>query len=204
MSETQETHEKQDFVRSIIEGNLTAFELFYRAEYNNLRYFVSAFVAHSTIEPDDIAQESFLAFWTNRETLDPSRNIRAYLYTIARNKTINALKFQTRFDRNSMEQKETDFGLNVLQSEDLTSRIDALDMQRIIDKTYDILDGRVRESFILSRKHGLTYPEIAKKLDVSEKSVERYMSTALKTFRKRLSYYIGVTIFIIGNIFVFS
>jgi len=177
---------------------MTAFELFYRAEYTNLRYFVSSFVTHSHLEAEDIVQESFLAFWASRQTLDPSRNIRAYLYTIARNKTINALKFQTRFERDSIEQKEIDFGLNVLESEDLTSRIDALDMERIIDKTYDILKGPVRESFILSRKHGKTYSEIAKKLQVSEKSVERYITKALKIFRTRLSSYINVSLLVLG------
>jgi len=188
----REAQDKHDFTRSIIEGNKVAFELFYRAEYSNLRYFVSSFMAHSDLLPEDVVQESFLAFWTNRHGLDPTKNIRAYLYTIAKNKTINALKFQTRFQRGTIEQRENDFGLMVLESEDLTSRIDALDMERIIDKTYDILKGHVRESFVLSRKHGMTYPEIARKLKVSEKSVERYMTTALKIFRRKLSHYLGV------------
>ncbi|MCL2416927.1 MAG: sigma-70 family RNA polymerase sigma factor [Bacteroidales bacterium] len=178
---------------------MAAFELFYRTEYNNLRYFVSSFTAHSNLLPEDIVQESFLTFWTSRQALDPTKNIRAYLYTIAKNKTINALKFQTRFQRGTTGQKENDFGLTVLESEDLTSRIDALDMERIIDKTYDILKGHVRESFILSRKHGMTYQEIAKKLQVSEKSVERYMSTALKIFRRKLSHYIGVLLVFFGH-----
>jgi RNA polymerase sigma-70 factor (ECF subfamily) len=69
-------------------------------------------------------------------------------------------------------------------------------MERIIDKTYDILEGHVRKSFVLSRKHGLTYPEIAKKLGVSEKSVERYISMALKIFRRKLSPYLGMFLLI--------
>jgi len=177
---------------------MAAFELFYRAEYNNLRYFVSSFTTNSNLLPEDIVQESFLTFWANRHALDPAKNMRAYLYTIAKNKIINALKFQTRFQRGTIGQEEDNFELTVLESEDLTSRIDALDMERIIDKTYDILEGHVRESFILSRKHGMTYPEIARKLQVSEKSVERYMSTALKIFRRKLSHYIGVLLVFFG------
>lgn len=192
-----------NFAHSIIEGNMTAFELLYRAEYNNLRYFVSSFTAHSDLQPEDIVQEAFLSFWASRQTLDPSKNMRAYLYTIAKNKTINALKFQTRFERGSVGQKDNDFELSVLKSEDLTSRIDALDMERIIDKTYDILKGHVREAFIFSRKHGMTYKEISEKMHVSEKSVERYITTALKIFRKRLSYYIGGLVLILASAIIF-
>jgi len=196
---TSQTDDKHEFVLSIIEGNLNAFEMFYQTEYNNLRYFVSSFISHSNLQAEDIVQESFLAFWTSRHVLDPTRNMRAYLYTIAKNKTINALKFQSRFQGMSDKQKEVDFEIKTLESEDMTQRIDALDMERIIDKTYDILKGHVRESFILSRKHGLTYPEIARKLGVSEKSVERYISMALKVFRQKLSYYLPIFLLYLFN-----
>jgi UDP-N-acetylmuramate dehydrogenase len=188
--------DKHDFVRSIIEGNTNSFELFYQTEYNNLRYFVSAFISKTNLHAEDIVQESFMAFWNSRHILDSTRNIRAYLYTIAKNKTINALKIQSRFQEITTNQMEVNFGIKTLESDDMMARIDTLDMERIIDKTYNILKGHVRESFILSRKHGMTYPEIAKKLGVSEKSVERYISMALKVFRRKLSYYLGMMLLI--------
>ena len=175
---------------------MPAFELFYRAEYNNLRYFVSSFITHSNEQAEDIVQESFLTFWTNRHTLDPAKNIRAYLYTIAKNKTINALKFRSRFAAITPGLLEVNFGLKTLESEDMISRIDALDMERIINKTYDILKGPVRESFILSRKYGMSYQEIARKMGTSEKSVERYISVALKIFRIKLSQYLKILLLI--------
>ncbi|MCL2098483.1 MAG: RNA polymerase sigma-70 factor [Bacteroidales bacterium] len=173
-----------------------SFEVFYRAEYNNLRYFVSSFITHSNQQAEDIVQETFLSFWANRRMLDPARNIRAYLYTIAKNKTINALKFQSRFATITTGLMEVNFGLKTLESADMISRIDALDMERIINKTYDILKGPVRESFILSRKYGMSYQEIAQRMGVSEKSIERYISIALKTFRQKLSRYLSVLLLI--------
>ena len=188
--------DKHNFARSLIEGNVDSFEIFYQTEYDNLCHFVSSFITHNRQQVEDIVQESFLAFWTSRHALDPSRNIRAYLYTIAKNKTINTLKFQSRFQRTTTKQAQVDLEIKTLESEVMTSRIDALEMERIIDKTYDILEGRVRESFILSRKQGMTYPEIARQLGVSEKSVERYITTALKIFRSKLSYYFGLLLMI--------
>ena len=183
---------KQDFTLLLKEGNMNSFEIFYRAEYNNLCYFVSSFMTQKSQQVEDIVQESFLSFWASRHALDPAKSIRAYLYTIARNKAINALKIRSRFTDTTLEQKEISFGVKTLESDDLTSRIDALDMGSIIAKTYNILKGPVRESFILSRERGMNYKEIAIKMGVSEKSVERFISTALKIFRKKLSRYLGI------------
>jgi RNA polymerase sigma-70 factor (ECF subfamily) len=91
---------------------------------------------------------------------------------------------------------EVNFGLKTLESEDVISRIDALDMERIINKTYDILKGPIRESFILSRKHGMSYREIAQRMGTSEKSVERYIGIALKTFRRKLFHYLSILLLI--------
>ena len=173
---------------------MKSFELFYRAEYDNLRYFVSSFITHSGLLAEDIVQETFLAFWTNRSMLDPNRNIRAYLYTIAKNKTINALKLRSRVQGITPGLMEVNFKIKTLESEDMSSRIDALNMERIINKTYNILKGPVRESFMLSRQQGMTYQEIARQMGVSEKSVERYISVALKVFRRKLSYYLGIIV----------
>ena len=186
--------EKQKFTLSIKEGNINSFEVFYRTEYNNLCYFVSSFILHKSQMVEDIVQESFLSFWASREVLDPSQSIRAYLYTIARNKAINVLKIRSRYTNVAIEQKEIRFSIEVLESEELTSKIDALDMERIIDKTYNILKGPLREAFILSRKYGKNYREIARKMGVSEKSVERYISTALKIFRTKLSHFLPMLI----------
>ena len=186
------SEEKQNFTLSLKEGNVHSFEILYRTEYNNLCYFVSSFIPHQSQITEDIVQESFLSFWTNRETLDPAKSIRAYLYTIARNKAINVLKIRSRYTNLAPEQKEIWHKIEVLESDALTSRIDALDMERIIDKTYNILKGNVRRAFILSRKYGKNYKEIAQSMEVSEKSVERYISTALKIFRTKLSRFIPI------------
>ncbi|HOY72787.1 MAG TPA: sigma factor-like helix-turn-helix DNA-binding protein [Tenuifilaceae bacterium] len=46
---------------------------------------------------------------------------------------------------------------------------------------------RCRQAFILSRRDGLKYKEIAAKLSVSEKTVEADMTKALMALRQNLS-----------------
>ncbi|MBW9201102.1 sigma-70 family RNA polymerase sigma factor [Bacteroidales bacterium SW299] len=51
------------------------------------------------------------------------------------------------------------------------------------------LPPRQQEVFRLSREHQLTYQEIAQKLQISIKTVERHMGEALKFLRKNLRLY---------------
>jgi len=50
----------------------------------------------------------------------------------------------------------------------------------------DALPERRRQIFLLSRRHELTYTEIAGALDLSVKTVETQMSRALRFLRERL------------------
>jgi RNA polymerase sigma-70 factor (ECF subfamily) len=48
-----------------------------------------------------------------------------------------------------------------------------------IDGLLDELPPKVRDAFLLSQLDGLTYAQIAKQLNVSERSVKRYMVQAM-------------------------
>jgi RNA polymerase sigma-70 factor (ECF subfamily) len=56
-----------------------------------------------------------------------------------------------------------------------------------IEKTIQTLPDRCREVFILSRMNGLKNKEIAEKLNINIKNVERHLSRAMQSFRENLS-----------------
>jgi RNA polymerase sigma-70 factor (ECF subfamily) len=56
-----------------------------------------------------------------------------------------------------------------------------------IETTIHNLPDRCREVFILSRINGLKNREIAEKLDINIKNVERHLNRALQSFRKNFS-----------------
>ena len=59
----------------------------------------------------------------------------------------------------------------------------------MIDRIYLTLPDKVVTTFRLSRIDGLTYKEIAEKMNISVKMVEYYISIALKRFRTGLAHY---------------
>lgn len=183
-----QTDQEELLISAIRVGNKQVFEYFFNAEYSNVKYFVCHYVKdyHSA---EDITQETFLALWKRRELLDNNLNIKSYLFTIARNKALNYLRDRASKVTDEFDKIELRLSIGSLSGEYIISKIDSMDMERTIEATFSNLPEKIRETFILSRKHGFTYEEISAKLGISVKVVEHNISAALKIFRKHMSGY---------------
>ena len=159
-------------------GEHGAYELFYRMEYLNLVHFADSYL-HNKDKARDIAQETMLAVWENHKNLNPEKNIRSLVFTIARNKTLN----QLRQNKVLFSSEETENALALLEDRSVEDNIHALELSNLIKKEWDMLPEKARETFSMSREDGLKNREIAEKEGVSEKTVEYRMKTALDRFR---------------------
>lgn len=63
----------------------------------------------------------------------------------------------------------------------------------LIEKEIDALPPKMREVFKLSRQHHLSHSQIAAKLDISEQTVSKQITNALKILRTRL----GITLYLL-------
>jgi RNA polymerase sigma-70 factor (ECF subfamily) len=59
-------------------------------------------------------------------------------------------------------------------------------MAELVEREIAALPPKMREVFELSRKANLNYREIAEKLNISDNTVKKQMSNALKILRSRL------------------
>jgi len=76
-------------------GEEAAFREIVSRYKNGLYVFLRRFLnRHDLVE--DIFQETFLQLFTSRESFDPSRSLRPWLFTIAANKAKDALRKQQR------------------------------------------------------------------------------------------------------------
>lgn len=168
-----------ELARRIRRGDHEAYKLLYRMEYLNLVHFVHGYL-HDPEKAKDISQETMMALWENRSLIDPERNLRALVFTIARNKTLNELRHRKLF---SPSAEEYDRALALLEDNSVEEYINALDLSALMEKVWASLPEKVGRTFFRSRENGLKNKEIALLEGVSEKAVEYRIGSALRRFR---------------------
>lgn len=165
-----------------------SFQLLYETNFNKLLYFSRKYL--KSIETcEEVVNEVFMKIWNNRHSIQISSSFNSYLFTSVRNKCLDVLRKETT-DTMEIDDIAKSFPSNhsdtleVVYSNDLSNRI---------DKAIDQLPADRRRIFLMSRKDGLKYREIAQKLDISIKTVETQMGRSLKhlrsLFKKELQEY---------------
>lgn len=129
----------------------------------------------------DIAQDSFMKIW--EKNLEYNENqIKGLLYKISKELWISQYR---KLD------SARKFELNLTYEDERITPEDLLEYDELrvkYEEVLSILPENQREVFLMSRIEDLTYKEIADRLDIGVKAIEKRMSLALRTLRKELKY----------------
>lgn len=172
-----QTMEEQQFENST---GLTSsqFKEAFDLHFNQLRSYIYYRSGDEELA-SDIAQDCFMKIWEIREKIK-LKTLSSLLYTMAGNlyishKRYNKVKFNFRLN--------TNFGIADYSPEEKYIFHETKEKyERILEK----MPEKQRTTFLLSRIDGLTYSEIAQRLRLSVKAVEKRMSSALKLFKSNL------------------
>ncbi len=130
-------------------------------------------------DAEDVVQELFLHLWNNRKKIEIEENVSRYLYTMAKNLTLNHLRSQTNY-RNLLEKQEK--GLPYYEENTLES-----DEYRIaLYDCINLLPVRSREVLLMHRIKGFKQKEIADKLNITVKTIKNQIWASLQKLRKCL------------------
>jgi len=148
---------------------------------------------------EDIVQEVFVKVWEKRGEIE-SLNVEAFLFKLVRNRCIDYIK-HLKVVSNHMQEIQISSKYEELYRIDLIGNEPYLLIEQKlkikIDKTIQNLPARCREVFLLSRINGLKNKEIAEKLDINIKNVERHLSRALQSFRENFREELPLAIIIL-------
>lgn len=128
----------------------------------------------------DIVQDAFLKVWEKRETLDPSKSILGFMYTMVRNRALNLA-------RDSHYTNSVDADEVII--EDVPSPDEEADFAVLEEKVFEWIESlpkRRREAFKLSRFEGLTHAEIAVVMNLTPRTVNTHLMLALRDLRGKL------------------
>lgn len=159
-----------------------AFSIVYKRYSNRIYTFAYRFLKNRE-QSEEIVSETFLNLWVNRQKLDNTYPVGPYLYTIARRLTLNMLR-HTAISRVAQEKLWLAFNESHNETEEaiLMADLECFTNQSIIN-----LPKQQQTVFCLSRQEGLTYEEIATKLNISRNTVKNHLVEALKNMRVQFS-----------------
>ena len=161
-------------------------------------HFAQTYVNDITIA-EDIAMESMIDYWENRNSLPDDSNIPAYILTIIKHKCLNYLQHLRTTEKVTKYLKdcsdwELDLRISTLEACN-PERIFCDEIQKIVEETLQKLPLQTREIFIRSRYNNQSHKEIAEALEISTKSVEFHLTKALKVLRIALKDYFPILFF---------
>ena len=164
-------------LRQIREGDESAFKHLFETYFTPLCRFIFMHLNDEGVS-EELAMDIFIYVWENRDTFQIQLSLKAYLFQAARNKCLNELrkKKQTvRLDDVEADSMNTDMA--TLETDEL---------YRLIQEAVLALPEKCRNIFHLSRNENFTNQEIADQLNISIKTVEAQITTALKKIKNFL------------------
>ena len=163
-------------------GDMLAFDRVYELYSHKLFSFVSRILKNEA-EADDIVQEVFVKIWESRDKLDDHKLLNSYIFTIAYNNSIDLIR--KRISNNKyLEHLKNSSVINFTPT--IISQIEFDELNNQAEKLIAKLPERQKQVFLLHKKEGLTYPEIAGQLGISKNTVENHMAKALKYLREHM------------------
>ena len=141
---------EQELIERIRRGDLVSFKAVFERYYGGVHAFTRG-VVDNGFHAEEITQNVFIRLWLKREALDPSRNFKAFLYTLARHEIADYFR-SDRYDRRRLR-------LDLLHDaehvqEQFAAAYDADRLRQLVLDEIDRMPAQRREVFRLSRIEG--------------------------------------------------
>ncbi|WP_224484409.1 RNA polymerase sigma factor [Robertkochia aurantiaca] len=127
----------------------------------------------------DIAQEAFVKLWQNCKKVPPEK-AKSYLYTVANNTMLNALKHQ------KVVLKHQKAPAKNYDQEDPQFILEEQQFLKKYEKALAGLSENQRVVFLLNRIEGKSHQEIADILELSIRAVRKRLYMAVENLRKHI------------------
>lgn len=183
------TPEEQELLTRLIRGEIKAYELLFHRYYPTFLAFVRGLLK-DTFAAEDITQNIFLKVWINRDRLDPAKSIRSYLFVLAKHEVYNQLRTRSRsftplqeIDNQAVRESANNFPTPT----EIEQTIDLHDTSERIESIIAGMPAKRQEVFRLSRFEHLTNKEIALRLNLSVRTVDKHLELAIRELRRHLA-----------------
>lgn len=179
-------HQLLEYCRN---GNDKAFDIIFQRYFKPLHSLSLKYVRNTEIA-EELVMDLMMWVWEKRAVdFCPDGNLKAYLFRAIRNSIISFFRKKTLATQPlELCHEETMEDSRQADHNQVYAEIDACFRQKLNE-----LSPQRRKVYEMSREEEMTYPQIARKLNLSANTVKSHMSFSLNHLRKSMHEYLDVT-----------
>ncbi len=132
-------------------------------------------------ESEEIVQDVFVRLWMKEDSLSINCSIKSFLFRSVFNASLDYLRRATVSKRRSRQ-----LGMVLEEVVQFHDPIMEEELDMAINYAISQLPGQCERIFRLKKQEGLSYKEIAEKLNISERTVEFQVNKGVRYLKKKL------------------
>lgn len=156
--------------------DMAAYRKLYEMLHREL-YLFSYSIVKSKEAAEEIVSDVFVKLWRIRNELPAIENLTVFLYTIAKNLSLNHITRNYKYPKVSLDAMDV---ANVCTFENGEELMISAEMMRRVQEVIQGLPSQCKLIFQLVREHELRYKEVAAILNISELTVRNQLVIAGK------------------------
>jgi len=181
-------NDEELIVEYISSKNEEIFHLLLKKHTKVVYNFIRSMVGNSD-DAEDITQEVFIKVWKNIRKYKLGQNFKTWLFSIAKNSTIDFLRKRKALNFSDMENTDDDFDFsetipdrNLLPDEALQK----LQNSEFLNKLLEQISTEYKTILLLHYQEEMTFDEIGKILKKPLNTVKSYHRRAILELRKKI------------------
>ncbi|PYF77413.1 RNA polymerase sigma factor [Pedobacter nutrimenti] len=170
-----------ELVQLVKQGEEKAFSQIYD-RYWSVLFLHARKMLHHDEEAKDIVQNLFFRLFEQFSGLDFHCSLSAYLYKSVRNMVLDNIRHRKVVNRHLESFNEFARENIVIPEEQIRQK----ELQSIIESEIELLPPKMREVFLLSRRHYMSHKQISTHLGITEHTIKSQIGNAIRILRLKV------------------
>ncbi|MEI7470872.1 MAG: RNA polymerase sigma-70 factor [Chitinophagaceae bacterium] len=156
--------------------DMSAYKKLFLHFYTPLKNFSNS-ILKSTQLAEEVVSDIFIEIWAKRKQLLEIEDLKMYLYVSVRNTSLRRLQQARKTSVLSLDDLQVEFATADLNAE---NSLISNELNQKIESAIESLPPQCKIIFKLAKQDSMKYKEIAQLLNISVKTIDNQLATALK------------------------